>query len=411
MNNDKVQHLRNVPRLRFREYILPWSKVKLKDISVKVGSGSTPRGGSKVYTDTGIPFIRSQNVNNNILSLIDIVYIPKEINLSMQNSQVNACDILLNITGASIGRSCVVPIDFQLGNVNQHVCIIRLNKDDNDPRFIQLFLASSKGQNLVYQSQTGSGREGLNFESIKNFKITIPPKDEQNKIAISINLIDKKIELLEEKLEALKLFKTGLSQKLFNQQIRFKDDDDNYFENWREVRVGQIYKERTERSQGNEILLSVTMNNGVKKRTEIDSKDNSSKDKSNYKLVSTNDMVYNSMRMWQGANGISDYDGIVSPAYTVLCSNLDISNEFFGYLFKTPNMINEFRKYSQGLTKDTWNLKYKQIKDIKFYLPSLPEQQRIAEVLSSIDSTVEVKQTLLETLKQFKKGLLQKMFV
>lgn len=107
-------------------------------------------------------------------------------------------------------------------------------------------------------------------------------------------------------------------------------------------------------------LLSVTMNDGVMPRSEIEGKDNSSEDKSNYKIVCKGDMVYNSMRMWQGANGVSNYNGIVSPAYTVLMPIEEIDNQYFVALFKTSNLINEFRKNSQGLTSDTWNLKYPQ---------------------------------------------------
>ena len=91
------------------------------DISNKVGSGITPLGGAKAYKSDGIVFIRSQNVNNDMLWLDDVVFISDEINDKMASSKVFAEDILLNITGASIGRSCVVPKDFKIGNVNQHV--------------------------------------------------------------------------------------------------------------------------------------------------------------------------------------------------------------------------------------------------------------------------------------------------
>ena len=145
-------------------------------------------------------------------------------------------------------------------------------------------------------------------------------------------------------------------------------------------------------------LLSVTINEGVKKRMDIDGKDTSSEDKSNYKIVHTGDMVYNSMRMWQGANGISDYDGIVSPAYTVLKSKGNIHNQYIGFLFKNSELINKFRKNSQGLTSDTWNLKYPQIACIKINIPSLDEQQKIADFLSLVDQRIEKQRQLVESL-------------
>ena len=157
-------------------------------------------------------------------------------------------------------------------------------------------------------------------------------------------------------------------------------------------------------------LLSVTMNDGVMPRSEIEGKDNSSEDKSNYKVVITGDMVYNSMRMWQGANGISPCDGIVSPAYTVLMPKTPISNGYFAALFKSPNLINEFRKNSQGMTSDTWNLKYPQIETIKVYIPDLSEQKRIADMLSILDQRIAKQALFVDSLKKYKRGAFEAIF-
>ena len=157
-------------------------------------------------------------------------------------------------------------------------------------------------------------------------------------------------------------------------------------------------------------LLSVTINDGVKLRSEIEGKDNSSKDKNNYKVVRAGDMVYNSMRMWQGANGISPYDGIVSPAYTVLMPKIPISNEYFAALFKNANIINEFRKNSQGMTSDTWNLKYPQIETIKVCIPSLAEQKHISDMLRALESRIKKQQQLIDSLKLYKRGVSNALF-
>ena len=153
-------------------------------------------------------------------------------------------------------------------------------------------------------------------------------------------------------------------------------------------------------------LLSVTMNDGVKPRSAIEGKDNSSEDKSNYKIVRKGDMVYNSMRMWQGANGISPCDGIVSPAYTVLMPKQEINNGYFAALFKSVNLINEFRKNSQGMTSDTWNLKYPQIETIKVQIPSVSEQDKVSELFSVLDERIAAQSQLVESLKKYKRGLL-----
>ena len=158
------------------------------------------------------------------------------------------------------------------------------------------------------------------------------------------------------------------------------------------------------------VLLSVTMNDGVIPRSEIEGKDNSSADKSNYKVVLMGDMVYNSMRMWQGANGISPYDGIVSPAYTVLMPKIPISNGYFAALFKSPNLINEFRKNSQGMTSDTWNLKYPQIETIKVHIPPLSEQNRVADMLGTLERRIAKQAQLVENLKKYKRGVFETVF-
>ena len=172
-------------------------------------------------------------------------------------------------------------------------------------------------------------------------------------------------------------------------------------------RIGDIYAERSERGAADMELLSVTMNDGVMQRSEIEGKDNSSEDKSSYKVVRKGDMVYNSMRMWQGANGVSPYDGIVSPAYTVLTAKLPICNDYFAALFKNYKLINEFRKNSQGMTSDTWNLKYPQIETIKVYLPVIEEQEKIASILVTLDKRIAAQAALIEQLKKYKRGVVR----
>ena len=189
-------------------------------------------------------------------------------------------------------------------------------------------------------------------------------------------------------------------------KLRFPGFDEPY----KQCRIGDIYAERSQRGASDMELLSVTMNDGVKPRSEIEGKDNSSENKSNYKIVRKGDMVYNSMRMWQGANGISPCDGIVSPAYTVLMPKQEINNGYFAALFKSANLINEFRKNSQGMTSDTWNLKYPQIETIKVQIPSVSEQDKVSEMFSVLDERIAAQSRLVESLKKYKRGLLSAVF-
>ena len=186
-------------------------------------------------------------------------------------------------------------------------------------------------------------------------------------------------------------------------KLRFPGFDEQY----KQCRIGDIYAERSQRGASDMELLSVTMNDGVKPRSEIEGKDNSSEDKSNYKIVRKGDMVYNSMRMWQGANGISPCDGIVSPAYTVLMPKQEINNGYFAALFKSTKLINEFRKNSQGMTSDTWNLKYPQIETIKVQIPSVSEQNIVSALFSVLDARIVAQAQLVESLKKYKRGVVR----
>ena len=158
-------------------------------------------------------------------------------------------------------------------------------------------------------------------------------------------------------------------------------------------------------------LISVTINDGIKKFSELGRHDNSNDDKSKYKKVCVGDIAYNSMRMWQGASGYSPYEGIVSPAYTVLSPNAGVLSKCIAYQFKLPQMIHTFQINSQGITSDNWNLKYPALSEIEIYISqSAAEQKQIAEFFTSIDRLITLHQRKFEKLTNVKKSMLEKMF-
>lgn len=192
-------------------------------------------------------------------------------------------------------------------------------------------------------------------------------------------------------------------------KLRFK----GFTDDWEQRKLGDVFAERSEKSQdGNEELLSVTLKDGVIKSKSLDRKNTASHDKRNYKLVIPNDIAYNSMRMWQGALGVSKFSGIVSPAYTVIKLRNQLENPYFyQYYFKKNEMLNVFRKNSQGLTSDTWNLKYPLFSRIRFFTASTREQQQISSLLYLLDQTITLHDQKLNLLKLVKQSLLQNMFI
>ena len=158
-------------------------------------------------------------------------------------------------------------------------------------------------------------------------------------------------------------------------------------------------------------LISVTINDGVKRFSELGRHDNSNENKSKYKKVCVGDIPYNSMRMWQGASGYSMYEGIVSPAYTVLKPKEGVNSRCVSYLFKREDMIHTFQLNSQGITSDNWNLKYPKLSQIGIFLPlNLREQEKIVECFVKLDHLISLHQRKLEMLKKVKKSMLEKMF-
>lgn len=199
-----------------------WQCLTIGDIAERLRSGVTPRGGSEVYQKEGIMLIRSQNVYSYGFKLDDIAYISEEINLRMLGSQLQKFDVLLNITGASIGRSTYVPENHPMSNVNQHVCSIRL-KDTSLEKAIYLssFLNSVYGQNQIQQNNAGSNREGINYNQIR--AILIPWFKREDEFENFKNIITKtndKITALQIQLSKLQSLKTGLMQDLLSGKVR-----------------------------------------------------------------------------------------------------------------------------------------------------------------------------------------------
>ena len=170
-----------------------WAWTRVCSLVSKLGSGSTPRGGQRVYVEYGIPFIRSQNVYNDGLRLEDVAYIDEATNKSKSGSIVYGLDLLLNITGGSIGRCAIVPSDFPGANVNQHVMIIRLI-EPSLCRFVHAFVTSPFTQALIFGKQLGSGRGGLSAETFSSFLVPVPPLAEQRRI---VDALDKYLALVD----------------------------------------------------------------------------------------------------------------------------------------------------------------------------------------------------------------------
>ena len=176
-----------------------WEWCRLGEICSKTGSGSTPSGGKSIYQNEGVKFIRSQNVYDDGLRLEDVAFISEKIHQKMKGTIVEPEDLLLNITGGSIGRCCIVPKGFDEGNINQHVAIIR-------PffgfigYFIHKVICSPYFQEQIIKAQTGAGREGLPKNKMDNILIALPGEEEQQAIVEKVESLMEKCRALEEEI-------------------------------------------------------------------------------------------------------------------------------------------------------------------------------------------------------------------
>lgn len=204
-----------------------WEVKSIKYLTTHIGSGKTPSGGAEVYQDTGVIFLRSQNVHDDGLRLNDVAYISEEIDQDMQGSRVSKGDALLNITGASIGRSCLVAEDIGPANVNQHVCIVRTAEMELT-RWISEYFLSAIIKAQIDFSQNGAGREGLNFEQIGNMIIALPPLAERRSICSMLmnnrDRLDTLISKTERSIELLKERRSALITAAVTGQIDVRDD-------------------------------------------------------------------------------------------------------------------------------------------------------------------------------------------
>ncbi|MFQ1592721.1 restriction endonuclease subunit S [Aeromonas veronii] len=198
-----------------------WDVFLIDNCAVKVGSGKTPTGGSSVYVDSGRPFVRSQNVGWGKLDLSDVAYITETVHSTFLGSEIKRDDVLLNITGASIGRCAKADIQVIGGNVNQHVCIIRVDGSKFVPVVLVELINSSVGQNQIDSFQAGGNREGLNFAQVRQLKFALPlTVVEQTAIANVLSDSDALIDALEQLIAKKQAIKSATMQQLLTGRTR-----------------------------------------------------------------------------------------------------------------------------------------------------------------------------------------------
>ncbi|MGL4411694.1 MAG: restriction endonuclease subunit S [Bacteroidales bacterium] len=386
-----------------------WEVKRLGEICSKIGSGITPKGGESVYKSHGHFFIRSQNVGWGNLLLDDVAFIDDVTHNKQISTELIKNDILLNITGASIGRSTIVTEEITKGNVNQHVCIIRL-KDKTLPRFVCSYLLSNTGQKLIDSYQAGGNRQGLNFEQIKSFFIPLPPLPEQQRIATLLGVWDTAIEKQTKLVAALQTRKRALMQQLLTGKKRLP----GFVGEWEKVSYSDVLKEVKRKLKWNDDelyrLISVKRRSaGLFERDSLYGRDIKTK---NLRPANIGDFLISKMQIVHGASGLTTdefHNMKISGSYIALIAKKEeeLNMEYLDWWSKTKRFYHQTYISSFGVHIEKMTFDLEIFMSLGLKLPPLSEQTAIASALTTADREITIAEIHLAHLRQQKKGLMQ----
>lgn len=405
-----------MPKLRFPEFVGEWEEKELGKISSLITKGTTPSSLGFGFVDKGINFIKTENITEN--GLIDIKKTPKisfECDEKLSRSRIKENDILFSIAG-TLGRTLLIKNQYLPANTNQALAIIRL-KDKSQVKFINYLLNLDKIDKYIHISVTVGAQPNLSLQQVGDIKLKIPSISEQKKISFFLSKVDKKIEKLEKKQGLWRIYKKGIIQQIFSQKLKFKDENREYYPDWKERKLYDILFEHKTKSTGNEEVFSVSVHKGLVNQVEHLGRTFAAQDTSKYNLVKPGDIVYTKSPTGDFPLGIIkqsklDKNVIVSPLYGVFSPiNTDLGLILDSYFESPINTKNYLHPIVQKGAKNTMN-----ISNNTFLSRSLilsiheKEQSQIANFLSTIAKKIEITHKESELVKKFKKGLLQQMF-
>lgn len=320
-------------------------------------------------------------------------------------------DIIFARTGASVGKTYLY--NKNDGKVYFAGFLIKFSIKYANPYFIFLQTLQPKYKNWVKVMSTRSGQPGINADEYKTFKVVLPSIKEQEKIADFLRGGDERMTSLEKKVGAMREYKKGVMSAIFSGKLRFKDENGNPYPDWKEKRLGELLKERKEyaRKDGKYEHISLTKDGVVPKSDRYERDFLVGSDDKKYRITRVNDICYNPANLKFGVIARNKYkNGIFSPIY-VTYEVKGADAVFMEYYLTRWDFINYARKYEEGTVYERMAVGPEDFARLMIKLPCLAEQRKIADFLSAIDHKIELEQTRLDRTKDFKKGLLQRMFV
>ncbi|MAP20125.1 MAG: hypothetical protein CL582_04180 [Alteromonadaceae bacterium] len=395
--------------LRFPEFNTVWKKYRLGQL---VDIRSAARVHKDEWQESGVPFFRTSDVVSAFNGSVNKkAYISENLysKLIKKSGEVKRHDLLVT-GGGSIGVPYLIKSNDPLYFKDADLLWIKSTEELYGPFLYQFLLSPIFRRYLLKITHTGTISH-YTIEQAKATEIMLPKSTEQKKIADFLSAVDAKIRLLKEKHALLQQYKKGVMQKLFSQEIRFKDDNNQVFPDWKFRQGNELFSSVSDKKHNSDLpILAITQEHGAIPRDlinyQVQATDSSV---ASYKVVNKGDFII-SLRSFQGGIEYSQYKGICSPAYIILRPCSELVDDFYRYYLKTGNFIQEMKRRLEGI-RDGKILSYKYFSEIKLPYPCVAEQQKIAEFLQALDEKLAAVQQQIDLTQTFKKGLLQQMFV
>lgn len=354
----------------------------------------------KSIDSKGVLVLRSSNVQKGRISFLDNVFVLVE---DGDYNPVLENDILICVRNGSkklIGKSALIPIGCQGMAFGAFMSLFRSEQN----KYLKHVFDSIYFKKEVHRN-LGATINSINGGNLKKFKIPLPPLPEQKKIAQILSTWDQSIEKTQSLIQKMQLRKKGLMQQLLTGDKRLP----GFNGVWNYAKASDIFVNHTDKSHNGDLeVLSATQEHGVipRSQTGIDIKYDPASLK-NYKRINEGDFII-SLRSFQGGIEYSVYDGLVSPAYTVLKNKVEISKKFYECYLKTETFIKRLNSIIYGI-RDGKQISYKDFGTLKIHYPPIKEQIAIAQVLTQADEEIQQTKNYLAQLQQQKKGLMQQL--
>ena len=405
------------PQLRFPEFTDEWQMKKLGDIFEFKRTNSLSR--AQLSEDGKVGNIHYGDIHKSLPTLLDASKV--KLPMIVSSKQFNTADAI------KVGDVILADAFEDYADIGKVIEVVNLNHGQELYSGLHTFLMrpaypSAHGFNgMLFKTATirkqlmriatGISVLGVSKNNVSQLVVATPSKPEQEKIADFLTAVDEWIGVGEEKLELLETYKRGVMQKIFSQQVRFKDENGNTYPDWEEKKAGVLFRNISNRKHNGELpVLSITQDDGVVQRDSLERKINQSDTGvKNYKIIEPNDFVI-SLRSFQGGIEMSNVLGISSPAYTVLRGNSEVIPGMFKHYFKRDEFISKLNSTVIGI-RDGKQISYEPFSTIRLPVPCIEEQQKIANFLTTLDARITAEKSKLTAARQFKKALLQRMFV